>query len=30
MNKVYDEIKEFFGNPIENMEDFYDRILKNN
>ena len=30
MNKVYNEIKEFFENPIENTEDFYDRILKNN
>ncbi|CAM1377387.1 hypothetical protein NCTC15132_00660 [Fusobacterium sp. oral taxon C10] len=30
MNKVYNKIKEFLENPIENMEDFYDRILKNN
>jgi len=30
MNKVYNKIKEFLENPIENMEDFYDGILKNN
>ncbi len=30
MNKVYNKIKEFLENPIENREDFYDRILKNN
>ena len=30
MTKIYNKIREFFENPIENMEDFYDRILKNN